>query len=155
MAKFLFVIDLQPEFAKGIVGKMIYNRALNYVYKNKDKYNYIYAAVYHQDPLAFSNMQRKLGWDGCTTVAPIEFPYNSISYHSGYSISEYPNFTKDDVVDVIGFDTDACVLSACFHLFDTDCDLNILTDYIYSSGGETMHKHGLAVMKRQFKKCLK
>lgn len=155
MAKFLFVVDLQPEFAKGMKGNKIYKRAVNYIYSHRDDYACIYAAVYHQDPIAFTNMQRKIGWNECTTVAPIEFPYDRIFYHSGYSISEYPNFTKDDVVDIIGFDTDACVLSACFHLFDLDCDLNILSDYIYSSGGETMHKCGLAIMERQFRKSLK
>lgn len=154
MNRFLIVIDLQEEFAKGFKGKNIYKRALNYVYANKDKYHCVFAAVYQQDTMTFINMQRKLNWDECQSVKPVEFPYDRIYYHSGYSINEYPNFQQGDRVDVIGFDTDACVLAACFDLFNIDCDLHILTDYIYSSGGEDMHKHGLAVMKRQFGKCV-
>ena len=154
MSKFLFVVDLQQEFAKSWKGKQIYKKALQYIIKNRSNYLYIYAAIYQQDRFIFSNMEDKLNWDGCQSVAPLEFEYDRAFYHSGYSINEYPNFTKDDTVDVVGFDTDACVLSACFHLFDMDCNLRILTDYIYSSGGNIIHKAALDIMKRQFGKCL-
>ena len=154
MGNFLVVVDLQKEFAKNIKGRKIYQKAVNYVYNNKDNYSYVFAAIYKQEPREFVNMHRKLNYRECEIIEPIEFPYDQLYYHSGYSIDEYPNFGKGDVVDVIGFDTDACVLAACFDLFNKDCDLRILTKYIYSSGGDSMHNHGLAIMKRQFGKCV-
>ena len=154
MAKFLFIVDLQKEFVKGWKGKQVYKKALQFIEKNRSDYTYIYAAVYQQDRFVFKNMQDKLDWDECQSISPLEFECDRVIYHSGYSIPEYPNFSKDDTVEVIGFDTDACVLSACFHLFDMDCDLRILTDYVYSSGGDGFHKAALGIMERQFGKCL-
>ena len=51
-------------------------------------------------------------------------------------------------------DTDACVLSTCFDLFNMDTNFRILANGCWSSGGVEMHEHGLAVMRRQFNRAL-
>ena len=81
-------------------------------------------------------------------------------YHGGNServvgklLKEYPRVSHLDQIDIIGFDTDACVLSAAFDVFNLGCNMRILTDLCWSSGGKKMHEAGLLVMKRQFGKA--
>jgi nicotinamidase-related amidase len=150
MGKILVVVDLQKEFVKDSHGKKVYKEAVNYVYRNQENYSSIIALMYINDKRVNENMERLLDWKECQTVQSLEFPFTYLQYHSGYSIKEYPWINKDDVVDIIGFDTDACVLNACFDIFNIGCDMNILTEYIWSSGGWKMHDCGIAIMKRQF-----
>ena len=155
--KYLLVIDLQREFVKGIHGKHVYARTLQYIYDHQRDYDGIYAAFYINNVEENANMIRLVGWTEMMNKDELEglqFPYNYRATHTGYSIQQYPGFTKDDTVDIIGFDTDACVLNACFDIFNLGCKMRILTKYIYSSGGMLMHLCGKLCMRRQFKKAL-
>lgn len=150
--KALLVVDLQPEFARGFRGKRVYNDCLNYVKNHRADYDWVLACVYQNNKNP--NMHRLLSWTDMKEIMPIEFSPNYVYMHSGYSIGEYPEFSREDHIDVIGFDTDACVLSACFDLFNIGADFSILGRLCYSSGGQDMHEAGLKVMKRQFGKAL-
>ena len=146
--KYLLVVDLQKEFVKDKKGEKVYKDCLDYILAEGRNYDAVLAAVYvnNRNP----NMHRLLQWEGCKKIEQLEFIPDAAYYHSGYSIKEYPKVHASDTIDIIGLDTDACVLSACFHVFDLGCNMNILTKYIWSSGGKKMHDAGIAIMKRQF-----
>lgn len=153
MAKYLLVVDVQREFVKDKIGEKVYSKCLNYIAEHHNEYTAIIAAVYinKDNP----NMQRLLNWDECKRIELLDFVPDIQIEHSGYSIKDYPYVQKTDTIDIIGFDTDACVLSACFHIFDLGCGMNILTELMWSSGGKKMHEAGLTVMKRQFGKAVR
>lgn len=154
MYKYLFVVDVQKEFVKDKMGEKVYQKCLQYIDAHRHEYDAVIAAVYINDPTKFANMNRLLNWNDCKKIENLEFIPDGTFMHSGYSIKEYPSVTKLDCIDIIGFDTDACVLSACFDIFNLGCNMRILSEYIWSSGGKKMHEAGIAVMRRQFGKAL-
>lgn len=151
--RYLMVIDLQKEFVKDKKGREIYNNCLEYIERERDNYNGVLAAVYinKNNP----NMKRLVKWEECKKIDNLDFIPDAVYYHSGYSIKEYPRVEYGDTIDILGFDTDACVLSACFHIFDMGCNMNVLSDLCWSSGGKKMHETGLTVMRRQFGSAVK
>lgn len=148
----LYVIDLQREFVKDVKGKFVYDACLKYIEDCRYLYDKVVAAVYKNTYNV--NMVRYVGWEEMQqNVSDIEFRPDEAYFHSGYVIQQKP-FDRFDKVDVLGFDTDACVLNACFELFNANVQFRILSEFCWSSGGEQMHKAGLLVMKRQFGKAL-
>ncbi len=146
--KYLLIVDLQKEFAIGEKGVEVYNKCIEFVKEHSSDYDSTIACVYVN--IDNPNMQRLVQWDGCKSIQGLDFDADKYFQHSGYSIGAYDSIVYNDEVDVIGFDTDACVLNACFDLFNIGCKLRILTDYVYSSGGQNYHIAGLMIMKRQF-----
>lgn len=53
-------------------------------------------------------------------------------------------------VGICGVDTDACVMAACFALWDAEIQPIIFSQYCHSSGGVDMHRAALSMMFRQF-----
>lgn len=148
MNKYLLVIDLQREFVKDRQGEKVYQKCLNYIARMRDGYTAVIAAVYinKDNP----NMQRYLDYTDVQRPEMLDFIPDAQHYHSGYSIKEYPYVQRTDMVDIIGFDTDACVLSAAFDIFNMGVGMHLLMDGIWSSGGKKAHEAGLFVMRRQF-----
>lgn len=149
MSRFLFVIDLQPEFVKDIRGRVIYNADLQFIRDHRVEYDGVFAAVYKNG--SNPNMKKLMRWDEMKEIKHLDFEPSFASFHAGYSPDEYPDLTFEDTVDVIGFDTDACVLSTCFDLFNKGVPFRILANGCWSSGGAKMHKAGLSIMRRQFR----
>ena len=151
--RILLVVDLQQEFVSGLEGKRRYQDALKYIHANQNNYGYILASCYiNKDNV---NMQRLVRWDECKNIAPLDFIPDRVYMHSGYAPLDFPKFELTDQIDVIGFDTDACVLAHCFRLFDMQVNFTVLSKYCWSSGGKSMHEAGLSVMKRQFRGAIK
>lgn len=153
MARYLYVVDLQREFVKDKQGQKIYDKCINYIMSHGPSYDAVLAAIY-KNTRENLNMARLVEWEEVKNPLALEFNSNWQAYHTGYSIGTYPNLKPHDIVDVIGFDTDACVLSACFDLFNLGVNLHILIDGCWSSGGKKMHEAGLMIMKRQFRKAV-
>lgn len=149
---YLLVVDVQKEFVKDDVGKIVYKRCIDYINACSVNYASVIAAVYKNT--SSRNMHSLVHWDEMQTIKKLDFRPNKMYLHSGYSIGDRLKFDDHSKVDVIGFDTDACVLSTCFDLFNMDVNFRILASGCWSSGGEAMHQHGLAVMKRQFNRAL-
>ena len=149
---YLLVVDLQPEFVKDSPGKLVYQRCLDYINYCGSNYDEVIAAVYKNTDS--KNMHALVRWDEMQKIQKIEFKPTKMYVHSGYSIGNRLNFNEHTKVDVIGFDTDACVLSTCFDLFNMDTNFRILANGCWSSGGVEMHEHGLAIMRRQFNRAL-
>ena len=152
--RYLLVVDLQKEFVKDRKGKAIYDKCLKFISNRRNEYDIVIAAVYRNDSDVNSNMGRLLNWTECKDVVPLEFIPDSSYIHTGYAIKEYPYVTSNDIIDIIGFDTDACVLAAAFDVFDLGCNMRVLTELCWSSGGRRMHDAGIAIMKRQFGKAV-
>lgn len=151
--RYLLVVDVQEEFVKDRQGKKIYEKCLKFIENQRYNYDAVIAAVYINR--GNSNMDRLLDWNDCKQINAIDFIPDSAYYHGGYAIKEYPKVLPSDTIDIIGFDTDACVLSASFDVFDLGCNMNIYSDYCWSSGGKDMHLAGLKIMKRQFGTAVK
>lgn len=149
--EYLLAVDVQREFVKGSVGKRVYDRVIDFLHKMTPYYTVV-APVYQNK--TNPNMNRLLGWNEMQGIMPLDFKPEYFYLHSGYSIKEYLNFQPRDTVDVIGFDTDACVLSACFDLFNAGVNFRILADGCWSSGGKELHQAALKIMERQFGKAL-
>ncbi len=148
----LFVVDLQDEFVKDGKGKKVYAADLEYINNMRSRYDAVYAAVYINKQNI--NMVRMVGWNEMQKkVRPMRFTPDDFWTHDGYAIQTYP-FQRTDKVDIIGFDTDACVLNACFDLFNRNVNFRILVNGCWSSGGADMHKAGLAIMRRQFRNAV-
>lgn len=153
MARYLYAVDLQREFVKDKQGQKVYDKCIDYIQSYYSAYDAVLAAIYVNSNVNL-NMARLVEWDECKNPKALEFPANWVAQHDGYSVGVYPNLTPYDTVDVIGFDTDACVLSACFDLFNIGCNFRIIIDGCWSSGGKKMHEAGLMVMRRQFRKAV-
>lgn len=62
------------------------------------------------------------------------------------ALKEYPVRSWD----IVGCDTEACVLATCYALWDANIDFRVLKELCYSSGGEALHRAALDIMKRSF-----
>lgn len=51
-------------------------------------------------------------------------------------------------VDIVGMDSDACVLSTALFLFDHHIDVHVDTQGCASSAGEEMHHAAMMIIKR-------
>lgn len=52
--------------------------------------------------------------------------------------------------DIVGCDTDACVLATCYNLWDGNIKFRVLKHLCHSSGGIECHEAALRIMKRSF-----
>lgn len=52
--------------------------------------------------------------------------------------------------DIVGCDTEACVLSTCYDLWNNNIKFRVLKDLCHSSGGTDFHEAALKVMQRSF-----
>lgn len=57
---------------------------------------------------------------------------------------------RPDQVDLVGFETDACVLAAAFQLFDQGMSIRILEDACGTAAGTQAHNAALRLARRQF-----
>lgn len=149
----LIIVDLQREFI---------GQNQDYISKVKDlaeswPNDQVYWMRYLNHP--DSMFVRYLDW-----VEAIETPETSlikwdgiehthIIDHYGYGIpqDELTVFkAKNRGAVICGADTDACVMSTMFNLWDNDIKPTLLSDYCLSSGGKEYHELALKLMTRQF-----
>lgn len=52
--------------------------------------------------------------------------------------------------DIVGCDTEACVLATCYNLWDNHIPFRVLKDLCYSSGGEEQQAAAFKIMGRSF-----
>lgn len=149
---YLLVVGVQKEFVRDDTCKVVYKRCVDYINACGANYTSVIAAVYKNT--SSRNMHSLVHWDEMKTLKKLDFRPNKMYLHSGYSVGDRLKFEDNSMVDVIGFDTDACVLSTCFDVFNMDVNFRILASGCWSSGGEAMHEHGLAIMKQQFDRAL-
>ena len=144
----LLVIDVQPEFANEQQRTMIES----YIKYNKfDKVFRTFFRNYYD-----SNFQKLLNYNGCMNIYVPEDGITKRSYL-------LPNWVVEllktyDSVEVVGCDIEACVLAACFQLFDANINFTIKTDLCFSSHdtiGNTTKNNTLRLMRQCFGKAVK
>lgn len=139
----LLVVDLQREFYEDSGN---YERILNFV-KTTKNYDKIYATRCSNSP--DSPFMKYNNWEDCLDgVLPLEFNADTVFEKQTYGLSDYNQLDKSNHYDVIGYNTDACVLKIALDLFDKGYDFNVLTEYCYSSEGEEHHKNGVELLRR-------
>lgn len=147
MLNVLLVIDLQPTFKV----EPYYSKLLSYIENNRKNYDIIAATIFHNTE--DSPFVRYCNYSDAIQLESLDFTADMIIEKSTYGIGEkwckyFDKLLAD--ITVIGCDTDACVLSTCYDLFDNGNRFNVLTDYCYSSGGDEIHKSSINIMKRNF-----
>ena len=149
----LLAVDLQREFATDEKGIEVYKRCVEYINTCRHLYTHgVWAAVYQNGESR--NMHLLTRWSDMQKIRKMDFKPDKMFLHSGYSAVDKMTFPDHVPIDVIGLDTDACVLAHCFAMFDRDIRFRVIVDGVYSSGGKDMHEAGLACMKRQFNKAV-
>ena len=147
--KYLVAVDIQPAFVTMPIGVKIYEKCLDYIEKHRNDYDKVIAVLYENDG-SNPNMERLTYYSGCKSEQFPPFLADKVVKHAGYFNFNLLKFEPEDTVDIIGFDTDACVLSTAFNVFDMGCNFRVFKDLCWSSGGKIMHLTGLAVMERNF-----
>lgn len=149
MKRALLVVDLQREF-EDTDGK--FNEILKWVQHQSEMYTYdkIIATVCGNS--INSPFYKYTGWDKMLNSEPraLEFTADVIIEKKTYGLPYRVLFDvlpANYVYDIIGYNTDACVLKVVLDMADAGRDIRILTNYCYSSSGEEAHKRGVEVLK--------
>lgn len=143
--KILLAVDLQKQFKGGQ-----YDSCLEYIESHRVEYDKVIATLFVNDKYINPNYIKKLGWKDCqnATVEDIEFKTDQIIVKHGYGLPS-DIFGKKDRVDIIGCETDACILAICFSLWDDGISFNVLWDYVYT-GADIDNAELRKIYKRQF-----
>jgi hypothetical protein len=147
----LLVIDVQKQFVDNNVEKVI-----RYCEDNRGSYDVILPTMFRNDKN--KNFKDKLNWYDCSNISYDDIlvkPKNTeIEVKSGYSSKKiFEVCSCKDKVDVVGCDSDACILATAFNLWDKEYDFRILSDYVYTTG-KIDNRTIIKVLKRNFGKCV-
>lgn len=153
--KKLLVVDLQKQF-KDKNGE--YERIVSNIDSLKSNYEKVYATVFTQ--IDNPNYITKLNWNGCKNCShkDLEFDIDieNVIIKNGYGIKNITNyFSSDDEIDIIGCDSDACVMAVCFQLWDLGYNFNILSDNVYTTASYYSNESINKILKRNFGSCVK
>lgn len=144
--RILLAIDVQPEFGKKCPEE--YDKMLSFLKDHGKDYDLLVASQFINKP--DSPYVKYLEWDSMNTINSLDFYADHIVRKTSYGLPNYRFISEDDTLDVIGMDTDACILKVAFDLFDMNANFRILTEYCYSSAGASAHEAAVALMQRQF-----
>lgn len=146
--KILLVVDLQPEFRDND-GE--YERILEFVKTTKDYDKIIATQCFNFSDSAFIKYEC---WYDCQgKLKELEFRPYFIIAKSTYGLTDYTLLNKEWDYDIIGFNTDACVLKIALDMFDMGYNFRVLTQYCYSSEGLESHLRGKEVLKANLGKA--
>lgn len=150
--KILLAVDLQKEFAdkdgkyedilaflKEAVRGGGYDKVVATKCVNNDKSNFI----------RYNNWHKLI-----KGTSELEFEADEVIEKQSYGLLDYSMFPKDAIIDIIGYDTGACVLKIALDLFDRNYDFRILAKYCYSTGGLEHHERGLWTLKNLMEKAV-
>ncbi|MBN2675802.1 MAG: isochorismatase family protein [Alphaproteobacteria bacterium] len=156
MTKALLIIDVQKCFinkhTEHIVSK------IENIQKEYD--TVIISSFFNKEKSFF---RENLNWNKCAKSSEehsLAFkPKNNSTFleHSNYSCitKDFLNFVREkDITEIhlCGMDTDACVLKTAFDCIEYDLNIQILVNFIGSSGGKEMHESGLNILYRNLGK---
>ena len=158
----LIVIDLQKQFADR-TGE--YERCLEFIEENKNKYDKIIGTVFSQNSenKYNPNYSKHFQWDDCLNCSENDLEYVTenvkVIKKTGYGSIELidfltKNYSKTDNIEIIGCDLDACVAAICFQLWDEGFEnFKVLTNFCYSTS--KFPKQDLVkVLRRNFGNCI-
>lgn len=143
--KILLVVDLQQEFKL----EPYYSQIIQFIKNNKQNYDKVVATRFLNTEN--SPFVQKLGYEDAMKRSKMEFPYDILfSKHTYECGNGFYKHIKQDDIDIVGCDTDACILAMCFEMFRYNMNFRLLADYCYSSGGDDYHNMALDIIYRNF-----
>lgn len=150
--KKLLIVDLQKQFRS-----YKYDNIVSKIKSLSEQYDKVYATVFSQGEN--DNYRQKLNWCGCQDCSEEDLEFDTSSMEvikkDGYGITNISSyFSEEDEVDIIGCDSDACIMAICFQLWDLGIDFKVLTGYIYTSAREISDDDVIKIMKRNFGSCI-
>lgn len=147
MGNILLIVDIQDAFLKDEY-KHIVQDIKDYIAESN--YASIIGTVFRNEPS--SNFVKYLKWNGCMETQTNLVPCHRVILKSTYGLPDWSLniFKTTSCVDIVGVDTDACVMAVAFQLFDAGINFRILSDMCYSSGGKEIHDTALKLMERNF-----
>ena len=148
----LLIIDVQ----RGFINQ--HTRAIPaLVEKEQENYDLVWATRLEYSAGSPFLTIRKLSGFG-NVDKPTELAFNiradaKTILKNGYSavskeFLEELNGQNVTMVDLVGVDTDQCVLATALALFDANVTPKIIVDRCASTGGTNAHKAGLAILRR-------
>lgn len=150
--RILLAIDIQRQFDDK---SEEFQKIVNFCNNHREEYDAIVPTLFVNENRLFED---KLHWNGCKMIKREDClvkPKNSkIIFKSGYALSNLKFLQRDDHVDVIGCDSDACVLAICFQLWDAGMDFSVLSNFIYTTLKKYGNETSLSIMKRNFGSCV-
>lgn len=148
----LLVVDVQKEFVKGVYTLGIFRQISQYV--ESHNYSTVIGTVFKNT--VKSNFVKMLDWHKCMHSSKPAVACDKVFEKQGYGLSadNIEQLRKYSRVDIVGIDTDACVMAVAFQLFDAGLNFRILTRYCYSVGGRVLHKAAVTLMRRNFGKAV-
>ena len=95
-----------------------------------------------------SNFVRYNNWhkliDG---TSELEFKADEVIEKQSYGLTDYSMFPKDAEIDIIGYDTGACVLKIALDLFDRDYKFLVLSKPANHVYGVPLHRLNNSILK--------
>lgn len=151
----LLVVDMQKGFLDESHNDYV-QKVQDFLDQNHARYDVIVATRFFNPKKSLWRML--LNWEGCDEhssdlLLRVSLPQGSKDVDkSTYGISGAPQIQKwlKDVerVDVLGVDTDACVLLSCLELFDLQIKPYVLSDLCVSTRGDYYHHMALEILRR-------
>lgn len=157
--KVLLVIDIQKEFRDK---NGMYEKVVNYCTEHRGDYDIILPTLFCNNYDINPNFKDKLHWNGCshtTSDSVAIYPKNNTNinmvyyeYKHGYASKQIFKIAdkNNDTIDIVGCDSDACIMATAFRLWDEGYNFRILTDYIYTTSEEYDNKDVIKILKRNF-----
>ena len=135
MLNALIVVDLQPEFIVNDDTQSAYNKILKFVKSTKD-YDKIIAVQFVRGNPHFPNL---INYNFPLNPATLEFEYDKLIQKTGYGLpdKEYFNLSREYHYDIVGCETDACVMKIALDLFDREFSFNILYSYTFTGSNKS------------------
>lgn len=149
--RILLAVDVQHEF-QDQNGR--YEKIVSYIKNASSEYDFVYATVCANKPDS-PFIKNEVWFDCMNGVEPLAFSPDKIFVKYGYGFLDYNWLDPENHYDIIGFNTDCCVLKVALDLFDRGYDFSVLTEYCYSSSGEEEHRRGVAVLRDLLGKLVK
>lgn len=148
----LLIIDMQ----KGFITKETQHVAdnINNMLKN-NTYDTIIATKflnYHKSPFVKHLQWEEMIDNNTDLLPPIELESDYIvekyGYHCGQELIGIFKENHIDKIDIVGVDTDACVLANATYLFDKGFNITVYSKLCASTGGIDIHDAAIEILRR-------
>lgn len=161
MSRILLVIDVQKQFKDN---KGTYEKIEDFCKEYRAEYDIILPTVFQNNEDCNPNYIKHLRWRGCTEAAVIDsaiYPKNvfnldlaCVEVKHGYASDYIFKIADKYDIDIVGCDSDACVLATAFKLWDSGYNFRILTEYVYTTAEDFNNETVIKIMRRNFGDCV-
>lgn len=148
----LLIIDMQEGFITEETQHVTDN--INNMLEN-NTYDIIIATKflnYHESPFVKHLQWEEMIDNNTDLLSSVELASDYIvekyGYHCGQELIDILKENHIDKIDIVGVDTDACVLANATYLFDNGFDITVYSKLCASTGGIDVHNAAIEILKR-------